>query len=89
MSLRPDGTYRCDKCNEDVDNGGVHAAVTIVGTDPANPGIMRGPLHLCLPRDVDKGNGETEHIPGCRDSVLTARALAAYHALTTPGADST
>jgi hypothetical protein len=80
MSLRPDGSYRCDKCDTDVDNGGVHAAVTIIGTDPDDPGRMRVPLHLCLPRDVDtNGNGQTEHVPGCRDSVLTARALAAYY----------
>lgn len=81
MSLRPDGAYRCDKCDEDVDNGGVHAAVTIVGTDPDDPGRMRGPLHLCLPRTKDNGDGTTTHVPGCRDSVLTARALAAFHAL--------
>jgi len=85
VSLRPDGSYRCDKCDTDVDNGSVANAVTIVGVDPDDPGTMRGPLHLCLPREVPvegATDGATEHVPGCRDRVLTKTALAAFHAFT-------
>lgn len=76
MSLRPDGTYRCDRCDADIVNGGAQYAVTIAGADPDAPQYQRV-LHLCLPREDDD-----THVPGCRDRVLTATALAAYHALT-------
>ena len=73
MSLRADGTYRCDKCNDDVVNGGVQYAVTISGIDPDDASRQQV-FHLCLPHERDDG----EHYAGCRNRVLTATALAAY-----------
>lgn len=74
MSRRPDGTYRCDRCGADVGNGGVQSAAVIADTDPADPTSLRH-LHLCLDRTGE--GGTTVH--GCRDRVLTRRALANYH----------
>jgi len=73
VSRRPDGSNRCDRCDADVHNGGPLYAVTISGVDPDDPGAV-WQLHLCLPRDEDG-----THVPGCRDRVLTRKALAAYH----------
>ena len=78
MSLRPDGTYRCDRCDTEIGNAGPDRAVTIAGADPFNLRYQRV-LHLCIDR-TDIVDGEETAIAGCRDRVLTVRALAAYHA---------
>lgn len=46
MSLRPDNTYRCDRCGVDVENGAVHVAAVISDVDPDDPSRPRV-LHLC------------------------------------------
>lgn len=46
MSLRADGSYRCDRCGADVDNGGVQMAAIISDLSPDEPGTVRV-LHLC------------------------------------------
>lgn len=74
MSLRPDGTYRCDRCGIDVDNAGYQFAVNISGADPADVSVPRR-LHLCVARVDD--NGAT--VPGCQDAVLNEDALADYY----------
>lgn len=67
MSLRTDGTYRCDRCGTDIGNAGVDVAATISDLvhDEHNhpiPGRVRV-LHLCRKN-------------GCVTRVLTKRALA-------------
>ena len=68
MSLRSDGTYRCDRCGRDVGNGDVQTAAKIITlhTDrPVEPLI----LHLCRePRDG------APH--GCEGNVLGPATLA-------------
>jgi hypothetical protein len=75
MSLRPDGTYRCDRCGTDVGNAGVDRAAHIMDTQPDDLTLTRH-LHLCLDRPNPKVPGDT--IQGCRDRVLTRRALRWY-----------
>lgn len=70
MSLRPDGSYRCDRCGVDVGNGGVvHAAVIsdVQPTDPARPRV----LHLCR-------NARDGAPTGCVGNVLGPGTLADY-----------
>ncbi len=62
MSQRPDGVFRCDRCDADVGNAGIDRCAIVSDLDPDAPGTIRT-LHLCN---------------GCRGRVLTARALAAY-----------
>lgn len=70
MSLRPDGSYRCDKCGADVVNGGVREAAIISDLDPDTAGEVRV-LHLCRePRDGAPS--------GCAGNVLGPAALANY-----------
>lgn len=71
MSLRPDGTYRCDSCGIDVGNGGVLMAAVVSDLDPDVPGTVRV-LHLCrAPREG------APH--GCAGNALSPAALADYH----------
>lgn len=68
MSLRADGSYRCDRCGVDVVNGGVLHAAVISDLDPDQPGTVRV-LHLCrAPRDG------APH--GCVGNVLGPQTLA-------------
>lgn len=76
MSLRPDGSYRCDKCGADVGNGGVHTAAVISDLDPAGGNVTPRVLHLCMNRPDPDEPGKT--VQGCRDRVLTKKALANY-----------
>lgn len=46
MSLRSDGTYRCDKCGTDVGNASVENAAKIADLDPDDPTRPRN-LDLC------------------------------------------
>lgn len=51
MSLRADGTYRCDRCGIDVGNAAMTECARICDMDPDKPGELRY-LHLCrAPRD--------------------------------------
>lgn len=77
MSLRPDGSYRCDRCDRELENGGVQECASITDLDPRNPGSIRQ-LHLCYD-EVDPETGETT-LQGCRDRVLTRRALRSLYA---------
>lgn len=72
MSLRPDGTYRCDRCGRELDNGGVQECA-IVST------LLDGALvtlHLC--REPQKG---TPH--GCAGHALSPSNLADHRKATT------
>lgn len=76
MSLRPDGSYRCDRCDADVGNGAVTEAAVIADLDLVDdPDVHARPrtLHLC--RKPRKG---APH--GCAGHVLGPRSLAAYTA---------
>lgn len=78
MSLRPDGTYRCDRCDTALTNGGVHeAAVISTIEDDGQGGTRAVTLHLC--REPAKGRPR-----GCAAHLLTSRSLAAYHETRTP-----
>lgn len=78
MSLRDDGSYCCDRCGADVGNGGVHAAVVISDLDPATGNATPRVLHLCRDRDEPDPDGTIRKVQGCRDRVLTKKALANY-----------
>lgn len=70
MSLRSDGTHRCDKNGELLENGGVHEATVISQLDPdtGQPRVM----HLCTaPR-----RGAPR---GCTGLVLGPAAFADYY----------
>jgi hypothetical protein len=75
VSLRDDNTYRCDRCGTDIGNAGPDRAAHINDTEPDDPRIPRR-LHLCLDRPDPDSPGKT--IQGCRDHVLTGRALRNY-----------
>lgn len=68
MSRRIDGAYRCDRCDGDIENGGIELAVTISDLTKDKKGaIVNGMpriLHLCRANK-------------CDTHVLTKRALAA------------
>lgn len=68
MSLRDDGTYRCDRCGVDVGNGGIEHAAKVVDLDPDDPTRLRD-LHLC--RAPRKGAPR-----GCVGAVLGPGTLA-------------
>lgn len=52
MSLRPDGSYRCDRCGGSAGNGGVLDAATLVDIQFLDDGnaVPRN-LHLCRAND--------------------------------------
>jgi hypothetical protein len=71
VSLRPDGTYRCDRCGTDVDNGSVQAAAVISDLEPDDPSRPRV-LHLC--------RASRDGAPhGCVGNVLGPGTLANYY----------
>lgn len=76
MSLRDDGTYRCDRCGLDVGNAGIDVAASVSDLDPDFPGEIRR-LHLCrAPR---------EGAPtGCVGNVLGEATLADWTAWRNP-----
>lgn len=76
MSVRADGTYECDRCGVEVGNGGVDRAASITDTEPGDPTRIRQ-LKLCLDRPDPDNPKKT--IQGCRDRVLTKKALRHYH----------
>lgn len=70
MSLRDDGSYRCDSCGTDVGNGGVRQADIVSSLDPQdeNEPVV---LHLCrAPRDG--------YPHGCARHFIGAAATADY-----------
>lgn len=70
MSLRADGSHRCDRCGRDVGNGGIFAAAFISDLDPERPGEPRQ-LHLCREERDDAPRG-------CVGLVLGDDALTDY-----------
>lgn len=78
MSLRPDGHYHCDRCGHDLgEGGGVAVAVKISDTDPATGDTTVRLLDLC--RDRPDPDRPGKKIQGCRDRVLTKKALRNYY----------
>lgn len=84
MSLRPDGSYRCDRCGADVDNGGVHTAAVVSDLDPDTGNTTPRRIDFCRDRPDPDQPGKT--IQGCRDRVLTKKALRNYHETRTTSA---
>lgn len=84
MSLRADGRYRCDRCGHEFDNAGVQEAAKITDLDPATGGTTVQQLDFC--RDRPDPDNEGKKIQGCRDRVLTKKALRNYHETRTPPA---
>lgn len=82
MSLRADGGYACDRCGTDVGNGGVHECAVISDLDPDTGDVTPRVLHLCRTRPDPDHPGKT--MQGCRDRVLTKKALAHYHETRNP-----
>lgn len=70
MSLRPDGSYRCDRCDRPVGNAAVTECAIVTDLN----GLDHAVLHLC--RQPHKG---APH--GCAAHVLGGKTLAAYHAV--------
>jgi hypothetical protein len=68
--------YECARCGVDVGNGGVDQAAIVTDTHPDDRTAVRQ-LRFCLDRPDPDHEGRT--IQGCRDRVLTKRALAHYH----------
>lgn len=65
MSLRKDGRYRCDRCDAELENGGVHEAAVVSDIVPGSGGTLTRILHLCRKNR-------------CVDKVLTKRAIPAW-----------
>lgn len=84
MSLRPDGSYRCDRCGADVGNGGVALSAVISDLDPETEHLTPRRLDLCRRRPDPDNPGKT--LQGCRDHVLTKKALRNYHETRIPTA---
>lgn len=63
MSLRSDGTYRCDRCGTKLENGGVHEAAILSDLDAEGRVIV---LHFC-------------RVNGCDRKVASKRNLADYN----------
>lgn len=78
MSLRDDGTYRCDRCGTRVGNGGVQEAAVISDLEPDDPARPRV-LQLC--REPREGAPR-----GCVGNVLGPGTLANYYETRTPTA---
>lgn len=76
MSLRPDGSYRCDRCGADVGNAGVVVAAMVADLDPDDPTTVRN-LHFC--RIANAGAPD-----GCAAHLLTPANVAAWTAWRTP-----
>lgn len=64
MSLRPDGTYRCDRDGTELENGGVHEAIVVADIDEETGGTKV--FHFC-------------RVNGCHRKVLSARNLADWN----------
>lgn len=62
MSLRPDGTYRCDRSGRELENGGVHEAAILTTLDEDGGVVV---FHFC-------------HEDGCSKKVASTRNLADY-----------
>lgn len=77
MSMRSDGGYECDRCGTDVGNGGVQTTAIITDLDPATGHATPRRLDFCRDRPDPDRPGKT--IQGCRDRVLTKKALRHYH----------
>lgn len=83
MSRRADGKWRCDgKCSPEtggveLPNEGVRTAVMISDFIETEEGLVPRMLQLCRDRP-DPGDPE-KTIQGCRDRVLTRKALRNYY----------
>jgi hypothetical protein len=76
MTLHADGVYRCDRCGTALPNDSVTVCAHITDLNPNDPSDIRH-FHLCVDRPDPESDGKT--IQGCRDHVLTKRALRHFH----------
>lgn len=67
MSMLKNGKHVCDRCGEDVGNGGVMQCIVVSQLDPHNPGMVRN-LHFCLDT-VDESGTVTRK--GCERKILS------------------
>lgn len=78
MSLRPDGSYRCDRCDRDVGNGDVQTSATVLTVELVDAG---GGITAPVPVRFDFCTEPRPEFPhGCTGRILTARNLTAYRA---------
>lgn len=63
MSLRSDGSYRCDRCGSDVGNASVQMCAVISDLEPDDPARPRV-LHLCRQPQDGAPNGCARHVLG-------------------------
>jgi hypothetical protein len=74
VSLRPDGSYRCDRCGTDVGNGSVQFAAVISTLEPSEQDdVAAVPVVYQLCRKPQTGAPN-----GCAARVLGPAALADY-----------
>lgn len=74
MTMHPDGSCSCDRCGAVLPNDSVTVCAHITDLNPDDPGDIRH-FHLC----VDRLDADGKTISGCRDHVLTKRALRHFH----------
>lgn len=67
MSLRPDGTYRCDRCDAEVGNAAVTECAIVTDLEDGD----HRQWHLC--RNPTKGRPH-----GCAGHILGPKTLGAY-----------
>lgn len=71
-----DGTYHCDRCGVSVGNGSVQNAAVISDISQTPDGAVPQRFDLCRDRPDPDNEGKT--IQGCRDRVLTKKALSHF-----------
>lgn len=73
MSVDPDGSYSCDRCGADVQNGAITVASVAGDLIEVDGGQTVVNYHFCRDREE---NGEK--VLGCTRKVLSARNLEHY-----------
>lgn len=77
MSVRSDGQYHCDRCGVSVGNGSVQNSAVVTDVFQIPDGAVPVRFDWCRDRPDPDNEGKT--IQGCRDRVLTKKALRNYH----------
>jgi hypothetical protein len=74
MTMNLDGSFTCDRCGTVLPNNSITVCAHITELNPDDPSDIRH-FHLC----VDRPDADGKTIQGCRDHVLTKRALRHFH----------